>query len=69
MNISRRMLISISIILVGSILASGVYLLLSGERGVIKFVAWVIFFAAIQSPIFFARNSSVSCSLLARLKR
>ncbi len=69
MNNSRLLLSNISIILAGSILASGIYLLLSGERGWIKFVAWVIFFAAIQSPIFLARNPSVRCSLLARLKR
>ena len=69
MNGSRRLLINIGIIFAGTFLASGIYLLLSGERGVIKFVAWAIFFAAIQSPIFLARNSGVRCSLLDRLKR
>jgi hypothetical protein len=69
MTDSRRLLINTGIILAGTFLASGIYLLLSGERGVIKFVAWAIFFAAIQSPIFFARKSGVRCSLLARLKR
>jgi hypothetical protein len=67
MNNSRQLLINISIVLVGAILASGIYLLLSGERGWIKLVAWIIFFAAIQSPFVLSKNST--CSLLARLKK
>jgi hypothetical protein len=69
MNNSRQLLINTGMVLVGAILASGIFLLLSGERGWVKFAAWVIFFAAIQSPLFFSKNSNLSCSILARLKR
>ena len=69
MNNSRRLLINTRLVLVGAILASGIFLLLSGERGWVKFVAWVVFFAAIQSPFFLSNNSNQSCSILSRLKR
>ena len=65
----RQSLIKISIILIGAIIASGIYLLLSGERGWVKFAAWVIFFASIQSPFFLTKNSDMSCSILSRLRK
>lgn len=65
----RQLMINISVVLVGAILASGIYLLLSGDRGWVKFAAWVIFFVAIQSPFFLTKNADQSCSILARLKR
>ncbi|HEX5734412.1 MAG TPA: hypothetical protein VF131_16370 [Blastocatellia bacterium] len=69
LNNSRQLLINISVVLVGAMLASGIFLLLSGERGWVKFAAWVIFFTAIQSPFFLTKSSDQSCSILARLKR
>lgn len=69
MKNSRQLLINISIVLAGAILASGIFFLLSGERGWVKFFAWVIFFASIQSPFFFTKNSNMSCSFLARWRK
>ena len=65
----RHTLIGVSFVLLGSILASGIFLLLSGERGWVKFAAWAIFFASIQTPFFLAKNSDMSCSILARLRK
>ena len=69
MKNSRQLLTSVSIILIGAILASGIFFLFSGERGWVKFIGWVIFFASIQSPFFLSRYSNMSCSFLARLKK
>ena len=69
MKNSRRTLINITTVLVGAFLASGVFALVSGERGWLKFIAWAIFFAAILSPFFYAKDSDWNCFLFSRSKK
>ena len=69
MKNSRRRLINITTVLVTALLAPVVSALLSGERGWLKLISWAIFFAAILSPFFYAKDSDWNCFFFSRSKK
>ena len=69
MKESRRTLTNVIIVVVMALLASGVFALVSGERGWLKFISWAIFFAAILSPFSYAKDSGLNCFAFSRSKK
>ena len=42
--------------------ASGIMIWLSPKQSILAFVGWIIFFLAIQSPIFLSQSASNNCA-------
>lgn len=58
MNKTGRTLITVAIVLAGAMLASALMLKLSPNSSWLAFVGWIIFFAALQLPMFMVTQSS-----------
>jgi hypothetical protein len=71
MNKTGRTLIIVGMSLAGALLASALMIKVTPNDSWAAFAGWVIFFAALQSPLFMFRQSSwLSCAAwLTRLVR
>jgi hypothetical protein len=69
MSQRNQVLFVTALAVVAAAAAAGVMMLFSAETGWLKFVAWSVFFLALQSPtLMFTRDSDRACTAwLARL--
>ena len=61
MNKTGRMLITIAIVLAGSLMASALMVKFTPNASWLVFIGWTLFFVALQAPFVFIQSAQNTC--------